>query len=570
MSYRLWTNFFRAVSVPLIVGMFSALLAQLFVALVVKLNDLLLIAPASRSLLDDRTLVAVTLAVPTIGGLVVGLIRHFAGAHATHGPPEIIAAVQTRSGNLPARSAWASASSSLVSLGSGATVGEYGPLVHMGGSLGSALARLFRSDVTTVNIAIACGVASAISTVFNAPIAGILFAHEVILRHFAPRAFAPVALASIVGYIVGNSMAVRQPLLAAEQITTPHFWEFGLFALLGVAGAGLAIGFMHAILFAARMARRIRRFEPLKPTLAGLVLGLTALALPEVMGMGFELLRSVTGGAMMPVGALLLIMSARLLATAMCLGLGFTGGVFSPAMVIGSLLGAVFGVALHQGLGLPVTSSAIYAICGMVAVTAPVIGAPVTAVVIVMELTGSYTLTIAALASVAISNAMVSRLFGRCLFDRQLRQRKLDLSAGRTKAILEWRNIEPLISTNFVSLRDDAGADQAREAMLDKHLNQAFLVDGSGIYQGSVMVKDVLRGDPDRRAIESRNRDDVVMLEHLSIWRAMQRLKRFDGESVAVVDARGRLVGALYASNLISAYLDIQADLRAEEQIRAE
>ena len=565
-----WTRSARAVSLPLIVGVLSALVAQLFVALVVKLNDLLLVAPSSRSMFDDQTLVIATLAVPTIGGLVVGLIRHFGGAHAAHGPAEIIAAVQTRSGELPARSAWASASSSLVSLGSGAAVGEYGPLVHMGGSLGSALARLFRSNITTVNIAIACGVASAISTVFNAPIAGILFAHEIILRHFAPRAFAPVALASIIGYIVGNALTVRQPLLAAEQIGTPQFWEFGLFAMLGVAGAGLAIGFMHAILYATRAAARIRRFDVLKPALAGLVLGLAALALPEVMGMGFDLLLSVTTGAMMPVGALLLILSARLLATAMCLGLGFTGGVFSPAMVIGSLLGAVFGVALHQGLGLPVTSSAVYAICGMVAVTAPVIGAPVTAVVIVMELTGSYTLTIAALASVAISNSMVSRLFGRCLFDRQLKQRKLDLSAGRTKAILEWRDIAPLVSSNFISLGDDASVEQAREAMLDRHLHQAFLIDGNGIYQGSVRVKDVLSGNPGQVAIELRNRDDVVMLEHLSIWRAMQRLKRFDGESVAVVDDRGKLVGALYSSNLISAYLDTQADLRAEEQIKVD
>src|SRR6056297_2160981 len=374
------SQFLRAGALPLIVGVLAALAAQLFVALVVKLNNLLLIAPSSRALLESQSLLIMTLAVPTAGGLVVGLIRHFTGTHAAHGPPEIIAAVQTRSGELPARSAWASASSSLVSLGSGAAVGEYGPLVHMGGSLGSALARLFHSDITTINIAIACGVAAAISTVFNAPVAGILFAHEIILRHFAPRAFAPVALASIIGYIVGNALTVRQPLLAAEQIGTPQFWEFGLFAMLGVAGAGLAIGFMHAILYATRAAARIRRFDVLKPALAGLVLGLAALALPEVMGMGFDLLLSVTTGAMMPVGALLLILSARLLATAMCLGLGFTGGVFSPAMVIGSLLGAVFGVARHQGLGLPVTSSAIDASCEKHAVKAQVIGATANAV----------------------------------------------------------------------------------------------------------------------------------------------------------------------------------------------
>ena len=555
---------------PLIVGVLAALAAQLFVALVVALNDLLLINAAAGASVVSRGVAIATVLVPTLGGLLVGLLRHFGGTAIGYGPARIIAAVQTRNDALPARAGWLSASSSLVSLGSGAAVGEYGPLVHMGGSLGATLARILRSDITTINITVACGVAAAISTVFNAPIAGILFVHEIILRHFAPRAFAPVALASIVGYIVANALSAREPMLAAGQFGTPQLWEFGLFALLGVAGAGLAIAFMQAILGAGRAAARIRRFEPLKPALAGLALGLAALALPEVIGMGFDLLRSVTAGQLMPVGALLVILAARVAATAMCLGLGFTGGVFSPAMVIGSLLGAIFGIALNQGLGLPVTDAAVYAICGMVAVTAPVIGAPVTAVVIVMELTGSYTLTLAALASVAISNAMVSRLFGRSLFDRQLRQRKLDLSAGRSKAILESRDIAPMVIEKMVSIDERASVDQARHAMLEKHLDQAFLIDGKGNYQGTVLLKDVLRGRSDQAAIELRNRDDVVMLEHLSVWRAMHRLKRFDGESVAVVDEHGKLVGALYASRLISAYLDIQANLRAEEQIRAE
>ncbi|MBS3743085.1 MAG: chloride channel protein [Wenzhouxiangellaceae bacterium] len=560
----------RAVSLPLIAGVLAALAAQLFVALVLALNDVLLITPARRAGSAGPSLAIATILVPTLGGLLVGGLRHFAGAQVARGPADIIAAVQTRSDELSARAGWLSASSSLVSLGSGAAVGEYGPLVHIGGSLGATLARIFRSDVTTINITIACGVASAIATVFNAPIAGILFAHEIILRHFAPRAFAPVALASIIGYILANALSVRRPLLAVEQVGQPQLWEFGLFVLLGVVGAGLAILFMQAILGAGKAAAKIRRFEPLKPALAGLALGLAALVLPEILGMGFDLLRSVTAGELMPIGALVAIMAARLLATAMCLGMGFTGGVFSPALVIGSLLGAIFGLGMSQGLGLPVTDSAVYAICGMVAVTAPVIGAPVTAVVIVMELTGSYTLTLAALASVAISNSMVSRLFGRCLFDRQLRQRRIDLSAGRTKAILESRDIAPLVSANLAVVSQDATVAQAEKAMVDKHLDQVFLIDGNGLYQGSVQLKDVFSGVPEQAAIELRNRNDVVMLEHLNIWRAMQRLKRFDGESVAIVDERGKLVGALYASRLIRAYLDIQTDLRAEEQIRAE
>jgi CIC family chloride channel protein len=556
---------------PIGVGIGAALVAQAFVAAVVRLNDLLLITPAARLEAPADVLLAATVLVPATGGLLVGLLRRFAGASRLQGPPEVIAAVQTRSGGIDARAGLASAAGGLVSIGSGATVGEYGPLVHMGGSVGATLARLFRTDATVINIAIACGVAAAIATVFNAPLAGILFAHEIILRHFAPRAFAPVAVASIVGYIVGNALRAREPMLAAEQLGAPHLWEFGLFIALGVAGAVLAIAFMHAILGAGRVARRVRRFEWLKPAVAGLVLGLVALALPEVLGMGFELLRDVTLGEVgIPVAMLALILVARLAMTAMCLGLGFVGGVFAPAMVLGALFGAICGNALEQVAGVPIVDASVYAICGMVAVTAPVIGAPVTAVVIVLELTGSYALTLAALASVGISNLLVSRLFGRCLFDRQLRDRALDLSAGRNKAILESRDIAPLVSDRFVAARADAGAEAVRRRMLDARRGQAFLVDGNGVYQGSVRLEDVSTADADQAAIEVRDRDDIVMLEHLSLWRAMQRIRRFDGEAVAVIDDDGRLVGALYTSELVSQFLDIQSDLRGEEQLRSE
>jgi CIC family chloride channel protein len=233
-------------------------------------------------------------------------------------------------------------------------------------------------------------------------------------------------------------------------------------------------------------------------------------------------------------------------------------------------VGAIFGHGMEHVAGLPIVDASAYAICGMVAVTAPVIGAPVTAVIIVMELTGSYALTLAALASVGISNLLVSRSFGRCLFDRQLRDRALDLSAGRNKAILESRDIGPLVSESFVAARDDAEVDALRRRMLDARRGQAFLVDGRGIYQGRVRLEDLSVADPGQAAIELRDRDDIVMLEHLSLWRAMQRIRRFDGESVAVIDDDGRLVGALYVSRLVSQFLDIQTDLRGEEQLRPE
>lgn len=567
-----WRRLSMQLTLPLLIGLAAALAAQAFVAAVVRLNDWLLVTPDARLGADADLLIVATLAVPTLAGLAVGLLRRIARADRLQGPPEVIAAVQTRGGGITPGAGPASATGALLSLGGGAAVGEYGPLVHAGGSLGSWMARLLNADLTTVNNAIACGVAAAIATIFNAPLAGILFAHEIILRHFSPRAFAPVAVSALVGYIVGNALRARQPMLEAAGQLEPGLWEFSLFVVLGVAGAGLALAFMHAVLGTSRLAARVRRFEFAKPALAGLLLGAAALALPEVLGMGFELLRDVIDSAAAPsIAALALVLVARLAATAISLGLGFVGGVFAPAMVIGALFGAIFGAAATQWLGLPIDHPTAYAICGMVAVTAPVIGAPVTAVVIVLELTGSYPLTLAALASVSVANLIVARLFGRGLFDHQLKQRRIDLSAGRSKAILEARTIDPLVETEgYVAV--DPGTDAAAtfEQMAAARRSQAFLVDAAGVYQGSVQLKDLAVADPGQQVVELRNRDDIVMLHHLSIWRAMYRIRRFDGECVAIVDDRGRLVGALYAANLIENYLDVQSELRGEEQLRAE
>nr|WP_144244264.1 chloride channel protein [Nitrincola sp. A-D6] len=228
----------------LVIGVSGAILANAFVAGVHWLNATLLMnfLEQIKQEYSPAVIVAVTLAVPALGGLLVGFLLQSLKDNRAHTPADIIAAVQTRRAHLPLKPATLSGFAALVSLGSGASVGQYGPLVHMGGSLGSAWARLFRADVTLDNIAIACGVAAAISTVFNAPIAGILFAHEVILRHYALRAFAPVAVASVVGYLAANVILPQPPLFYIEAASVLHHWEYGLFLLLGIASALLAVG----------------------------------------------------------------------------------------------------------------------------------------------------------------------------------------------------------------------------------------------------------------------------------------------------------------------------------------
>lgn len=551
-------------------GMVSAVLANGFVAAIGWLNDLLLISPRSRMMEDEAWLVTLAIIiVPTAGGLVGGILHRFIPDRRPHSPADLIAAVQTRKGRLPLRTGLLTGVSSLVSLGSGASVGQYGPLVHVGGSVGSGLARLFRADVSSDNIAIACGVAAAISTVFHAPIAGILFAHEVVLRHFALRAFAPVAVASVLGHVTAQLIWPQPPLFQVAEAEVAHLWEFGLFVILGIASAGVAVAYMSALLRMARVAGRMKVPAVLRPALAGLGLGLTALWVPDILGMGSETLRLAFIEGAFTQWELLLVMTLKLLATAWCLGMGFAGGVFSPALVIGSLFGALFGSVVATVFGLDLSALVVYAVCGMVAVTAPVIGAPLTTVIIVFEMTASYPLTIAALASVALANLVASRYFGRSLFDRQLTERGHDLSGGRSRAILRTHTLAELISDDYVTVRPNARAGEAREAIVKAGSAEAYLVDARGYYVGTVHLHELVAADDDEPAQRWCDSNALSMRDDETVWDAMNAMRHFVGEGVAVLDRDGHLTGTVFESDLINAYLELLERMRREEHATA-
>ena len=411
----------------MVVGVLTSLAAIGFVELVFALNDWLLIAPRSRFMVDDtRLLLLATVCVPALGGLVVGVLHRFIPERRSHGPPDVIRAVQGLDGRIPARSGFLSALASVVSLGAGASVGQYGPLAHLGATLGSLVARISRDTRWMATVGVGCGVAAAISTAFNAPIAGIVFAHEVILRHYSLRAFAPITVAASMGYVVANVVFERPPLFRVEAISVGFAPEFLGFILIGAAGAFVAVLYMRAILYSGRIAGKLPVADYLKPMLAGAVLGLVAIWLPDILGIGKETLRfAVIDHAFAP-GELAFLLAAKILATALCIGFGFAGGVFSPALLIGILFGALAGNGAELLLGELRSDVAIYAICGMVAVTSAVIGAPLTTILIVFELTRNYDLATAAMVSVVFSNLVSYRIFGRSLFDVQLRMRGFD------------------------------------------------------------------------------------------------------------------------------------------------
>lgn len=539
------------------VGASASFAAIAFVELVSGLNSVLLVAPRARVQWEGVPwlVTLATLLVPTIGGLAVGLIhRHLSPERRPLGPPDVIRAVQFHQPLPDTRSGIMSTLTAILSLGTGASVGQYGPMVYLGALFGGAVRRLKAGVPNLDGIAVSCGVAAAIATAFNAPIAGVVFAHEVVLRHYATQAFAPVTVASATGYVIANVIFERPALFLVDFAGVAHGYEFALFALLGLLVALAAIGFMRLVLACGPWIAGAVAYPALRPAAAGLAVGLTALALPDVLGIGTETLRFATIEGAFGQGELVVLILAKVTLTALCIGAGFSGGVFSPALLIGSLIGAFFWMGMSGQGGIPTSGVAVYAIGAMMAFASAVIGAPLTCILIVFELTRNYDITIAAMVAVVFSNLVSHRLFGRSLFDIQLARRGMDFSQGRDRAHLAALPVRDLLSDEAETMTPDDTPAAVDARLRARGWRQAFVLDAAGRLNGVYSPA------------EGQGPATLIFHDDTSLAGAMERMRGFVGDAVPVVTrADGRYLGAVSEADIVSAWLDHAARIREEE-----
>ncbi len=552
--------------IALTVGGAASMAAIALLDLVALLNTVLLVAPKARVQWESAPgLVAMmTILVPTLGGLIVGLIhRHLSSAGRPFGPPDVIEAVQFHKPLPDLRSGLVSTLTAALSLGTGASVGQYGPMVYLGAIFGGFAHRLRLGVPNLASIAVSCGVAAAISTAFNAPIAGVLFAHEVVLRHYATRAFAPVTVASVAGYVIANVIFERPALFRIEFPGVAHGYEFGFVALLGLAVALAAIVFMRLLLTIGPALARWIRWPEARTAMAGLAVGLTALVLPDVLGIGTSTLRFATIDGAFGLGELIVLIAAKIFLTALCIGAGFSGGAFSPSLLIGSLIGVLFWTLASGLAGVPTSGAAIYAIGGMMAFASAVIGAPLTCILIVFELTRNYDVTIAAMVAVVFSNLVSHRAFGRSLFDVQLARRGIDFSLGRDRAHFAALKVVDFLQPHAVTVTEEDRPSDVAERLRAQGWREAFVLDPEGRLLG--VFSPSAQDDPPRVA-QGLAPARLVFDDETDLADAMERLRGFVGDAVPVVSGEtGRYLGAVSEADLVSAWLDEGARLRKEE-----
>ena len=394
------------------------------------------------------------LLTPAAGGLLVDwLLTKFLPARRTGGVADVIEAKALGGRNIEMKAGLGSAVVSAVSLGFGASAGREGPMVHLGATISTSIARWLQLPDWGRRTMLACGVASAVSASFNAPIAGVLFAHEVVLGHYAKRSFIPIVISSVIGTLLTRLRFGTDPAFSIPNHQITSYLEFPAFALLGVVCGLVAIIFQFSLITTDHVARQVTMPLWLRPALGGLMVGGIAVFLPEVLGVGYE----ATDMALKNQFSLSLLFALivfKTAATSITLASRFGGGVFSPSLYIGAMTGGAFGLIASGIFPELASSEGLYAILGMGAVAAAVIGAPISTAVMVFELTGGYALSIALLVTVSIAVGINQAVHGRSFFQWQLEQRGLRVHDGPHRMVVRNTKV-----ADFMDLLDPDESD---------------------------------------------------------------------------------------------------------------
>lgn len=490
-----------------------------------------------------------------LAAIIISLIRKWLDIKNWEGIADSIYAAHRESPQIDTKKGLGSTLGALVVISGGGSVGQYGPLVHFGSTIGLLIKTYFRLRMNP-DIFIGCGVAAAISAGFNAPLAGIIFAHEAILRHFSLRAIAPIFIASFSAsafgeYFFGNA----QVLFDLTQSVPPLNEILPVLIILGPIFAIVTMLFMYSLRMAGSIAGRYEHHKHKLPFIAALVCGSVGVVFPEVLGLGVEAINDLIAGNI-SFSRVSILLFAKIGVTALCIGFGLFGGVFSPALFIGVSAGSL-AAGLFVAIGYSDLEQVII-ISGMAAVGASVIGAPITSVLIVLELTGSYEYGVAAMVAVIISSLVTYRLFGLSFFDRQLLDRGIDMRQGRESIALSQRLVTTCVETSYVKLTPETTGSDAYRIMKEAGSMEGYVVDQSGAYIGKLDIFGAISASNNSIAGFLLS-ESTTLVEGDSLQNAMAKTIDFVGESIPILsNDKKRLKSVVSEGGIFQAVIDVQ------------
>ncbi len=519
--------------------------------------------------------------VPAIGGLLVGLlVYNFAREAKGHGVPEVMEAVALKGGRIRPRVAIVKSFASSLTIGSGGSAGREGPIVQIGSAIGSSIGQAFHMSDERISNLVACGAASGIAATFNAPIAGVIFALEVILGRFSVRSFSSVVISAVSASVIGRVAFGDVPAFAIPtNYGVNSLWEFLFYPILGVLAALVGAFYTKALYFTEDIFDDIKQIpEWFKPAVGGVLLGILTFvyplasptqsvnwtSLPQIYNVGYNIIESALANGILFNAALILLI-AKIFATCFTLGSGGSGGVFAPSLFIGAMLGTMYELALAQivpGVSAPPGA---YALVGMAALFAASAHAPITAVLILFELTGDYRIILPLMLTVVVATVISHRLLkGESIYSLKLSRRGVRLVRGRVEDILESVKVDEVMTQDYATIDFQSPITELAELFVTSHHHGLMVMDENNNFWGIVTLADL------ERVMENQESDDIMSVAKIAtplnrlivtypdepMSAVLERMGTRDLGRLPVVnrDDPQRLLGLIWREAIIKAY----------------
>ncbi|MBN2424396.1 MAG: chloride channel protein [Calditrichaceae bacterium] len=500
---------------------------------------------------------------PAFGGLLVGLlIYYFSPEVKGHGIPGVMDAVVNKGGVIRRRVAALTSINSGLTLGSGGSAGKEGPIVQVGAAIGSGIGQFFKVSQSQLKILVGCGAAAGLAAVFNAPIGGVIFAIEVILADFSLTAFTPIVISSVIATAISRYMIGSSPLFAIPTYALNSPLEFPLYLTMGLLGGALSVFFIKTLYSIEDVfEQKIDMPFIVKPVIGGLLTGILAFKFPELYGFDDSATHSALTGHH-EVYLLLILMLAKILATSFTLGSGSTGGLFTPSLFIGAMFGAAFGAIAGYIFPDFTAPPGAYALVGMGVVVAGTVHAPLSALIMIFEVTGDYKIILPLMLGTVTSTLTARWMKKESIYTMKISLFSNRLEGGRNMDILQNHRINSLIRTDIPIIQESTGFDEILNDLMESSYSTFPVVNKKNHVTGIIALRDLRPVLFDRDvaplllATDIMSENIFVLHPQDTLADALRKMEMDDRDLLPVVDSREKMnyLGVVSKEQILDKY----------------
>ena len=502
------------------------------------------------------------IALPALGGLVVGPIVYFLAREAKgHGVPEVMEAVAVKYGIIRKRVVLIKTLVSAICIGTGGSVGREGPIVQIGSAVGSSLGQLFKVSANRMKTLVGCGAAAGIAATFNAPIAGSMFALEIVLGEFGVATFSPVIISAVTATAVSRHFLGDIPAFVVPAYQLVSAFEFPLYGIMGLFCALVGVAFTVILYRFEDLFDYLKFPEYLKPVLGGLILGAMGLLFPQILGIGYGAINLALAQEL-SWWIMFLLIIGKILATSITIGAGGSGGIFAPSLFIGSMAGGFFGGIVHSLFPTVTASQGAYSIVGMGAVVAATTHGPLSAILILFEMTGDYKIILPLMVTCIISRLIAGRLLKESIYTFKLIRRGVDIRAGREVNVLKSISVKDLMNPQVETILESLTLREFAEKISKTKYTSFPVVNDKGELTGVLSFLDY------NIAVFNEDLQKLVVVKDLAspyvvtisvddnIFNALEKITLKDFSILPVVTANDpkQLLGVITRKDILDAY----------------